>query len=108
MPDWLIWLLVGIFVASCGRGCHVVWRHRSLENPGDLRRRLEDPEARGPEDRGRRGPEDRGRRRLHSGPAAIAPTAPESRLQELQRKYVEGLITVEEYEAELDRLHGLR
>ena len=88
MPDWLIWVAIAAVLSSCGRGCGWgVRRYRSLQH-GDA-------------DEGRvRGP--RARRHLTRGSRPV-----ETPLQALQRRFVNGAITMEQYEAEIDKLEHI-
>jgi hypothetical protein len=85
MPEWLI-VLVVFFVMS-----RIVRKRRYGVGCGGRMHRL-----------------DRARERALSkgGTTRAVPAAPpESPMEALQRRYVDGSLTVEQYEAELDRLY---
>lgn len=99
---WLFWILVAALFFGCGRACG--WggpreRHRIDRKREDgLEGREEKPrldQARAPEPRRARDPK----------PVPVA--ARQSPLKSLQREFVEGRITLEEYERELDALERL-
>lgn len=114
------WILFFVIFFGCGRMCG--WgvrryrdRRRELDSPPDKGdRRLSDLEARVR----RLADRERERERLMD-PAVYRPAAEAERerpprrgrrttpLQELQRKFVEGRLTLAEYERELDRLERL-
>ena len=103
MPDWLIWVVIAAVLSSCGRGCG--WGVRRY-------RRLQQGDADEERVRGRRarhrltccGDEKavaRAREPMEQ-PAVSRPV--ETPLQALQRRFVNGAITMEQYEAEIDKL----
>lgn len=97
--DWIAWVVLGIALASCGGTCGLGWwgwrRWRRARRCGPAR--------------GYRLEARRGARTL---PAASMPApghprrkaTPESRLKALQKQFVDGHLTVEQYERALDRL----
>ncbi len=88
MPDWLIWVVIAAVLSGCGRGCGWgVRRYRGLQH-GDA-------------DEGRVGG-PRARRHLTGGSQPVG-----TPLEALQRKFVKGAITLEQYEAEIDKLEHL-
>lgn len=97
MPEWLLWMAAVWFVLGCGTGCR----------RGVRTRRMSAGEGRG---RGTGGPADAGRGSERKGVAAAARSRPsgatpkEGAVATLQRQYVEGVLSLEQYEAELDRL----
>ena len=97
MPDWIIWVVIAAVLSGCGRGCGWgVRRYRSLQH-GDA----DEGQVRGP----------RARRRLTCGveenAVARSSRPVETPLQALQRKFVNGGLTMEQYEAEIDQLEHL-
>lgn len=107
MPDWLIWVVIAAVLMSCGRGCGWgVRRYRSLQH-GDTadEGRVRGPRARRHLTRGvEENPVARAREPIEK-PAVSRPV--ETPLQALQRKFVNGAITLEQYEAEIDKLEQL-
>jgi hypothetical protein len=104
MPDWLIWLAAFWLVFGCGAGCRRAWSHRRLSagagstGTDALRSEREHPTATGSIAPG-------------TPPSAVlergsaAPEAePETPLASLQRRFVDGALTLEQYEAAVDRL----
>lgn len=103
MLEVLFWIVVGwaIWRWSCGRGC----RPRRLEGgEGREQRRLPRTGPIGQRHAGRRPASGR---QPAMQPAPDLPLTPERRAREAMRLYVDGRISVEEYEAELDRAYGL-
>ena len=103
MPDWLIWVVIAAVLSGCGRGCACgVRRYRGLQH-GDA----DEDRVRGPRARRHltRGVEEnvvaRAREPIEE-PAVSRPV--ETPLQALQRKFVNGAITLEQYETEIDKL----
>lgn len=104
----LFWVIVGFIVLGCGRACGW-WRSDSY------RERLEEKRRRVEEARGRmHAPRDH--TRLQYGPSdAMARDAASRRsrepvetpLQALQRRFVQGRITLDEYEQAIDKLKHL-
>lgn len=99
MPEWLLFLLIGFLafrVARRGSCCGWNWerRDRLEENADKQRSRVESS-----------------RQRALSAPAppsvraATGQTRQESPLQTLQRRFVDGGLSLEDYEHELDRLY---
>jgi uncharacterized membrane protein len=83
MPEWLIVLLVFFVVSRVirgGRRCVHRGHHQRLERSAN---------------RGLSG---------GAGGRYVAPPKAQSPMEALQRRYVDGSITVEEYERELDRM----
>ena len=116
MPDWLIWFIVIWVLFGGGAGCRWGWRRshgrRLSERDEDA---LEDPTV---------GPARQVPASVHdsetpaaaataTGPvvtepgAAVRPTKPETPLERLQREFVEGTISLDRYEEEIDRLPTL-
>ena len=105
MPDWLIWLAAFWFLFGCGTGCRRVWHRRRLgaaAGPGEgntLQAGQADPAIAASIPAGS----------PSSGvlPGSGAPPVAgrsETALESLQRRFVDGAITLKQYEAELDRL----
>ena len=104
----LFWVAVAFIVLGCGRACGW-WRSESYRDRLEKRRRRME-EARG----GTRLPRDR--TRLEQAPSdGMAREAAgrrtrqlaETPLQALQRKFVQGSITLDEYEQAIDKLKHL-
>jgi hypothetical protein len=94
MPEWLIIIAVFFIVTRLLRSR----RHRlgMYRHPGQLRRaRMRELR------RARTRERHEGRERLADRPQPITETPEDA----LRRRYVDGSITVEEYEAQLDRLY---
>lgn len=88
MPDWLIWVVIAAVLSGCGRGCGWgVRRYRGLQHGDADEGRVDSPKA---------------RRRLTRGSRPVG-----TPLQALQREFVNGAITMEQYEAEIDKLEHL-
>ncbi len=106
MPDWLIWVVIAAVLSSCGGGCGWgVRRYRRLQH-GDA----DEGRVRGPRARRRltRGVEENAAARAREPMEEPAVSRPvETPLQALQRKFVNGAITLEQYEAEIDKLDQL-
>lgn len=105
MPDWLIWLLAFWLLFGCGTGCRRAWSRRQVRggaasaDPAALRPGRSEPvigSASAPGTSSHGGVDDRA--------APPGRERPETRLESLQRRFVDGSITLEQYEAELDRL----
>ncbi|MGH7576149.1 MAG: hypothetical protein ACREM1_13615 [Longimicrobiales bacterium] len=93
MPDWVVWLIVGFIVfkfMSAGGAC----QRRVSKGGGRL-----DHAGGGELGGGRPTPVA-----MRRGPDARAGRNAETPIQAAQRRFVEGATTVEEYEAELDRV----
>jgi hypothetical protein len=91
MPDWVIWVVLG-FIFFRVRARNRAWARRGLRSF---------PSCGTPA------------RQRHSRQAAVGANQPgalppESPLDLLKRRYVEGSISVEQYEDELDRLFSRR
>jgi len=106
MPDWLIWVAIAAVLSGCGRGCVCgARRYRGMQH-GDA----EEGRVRGPRVRRHltRGAEEnvvaRAREPIEE-PAVSRPV--ETPLQALQHRFVNGAITMEQYEAEIDKLEHL-
>ncbi len=109
MPDWLIWVMIAAVLSGCGRGCGWgVRRHRGLQHGDADEGRVGGPRARR---RLARGVEEnmvaRARAREPIEQPAVSRRV-ETPLQALQRSFVNGAITLEQYEAEIDKLEHLR
>lgn len=105
MPDWLVWLAVFWLLFGCGTGCRRAWSRRRLKaGRGSIKRGALRPGAR----RGSETAASLARGAPSSSPPGkdAGPDAeePETRLAALQRRFVDGAITLEQYEAELDML----
>jgi hypothetical protein len=104
MPDWLIWLAAFWLLFGCGAGCRRAWSHRRLgagagtDGPDALRSGRVDSTAKGSIAAGA------STSAALEGGAAPPVTEPETALESLQRRYVDGAITLEQYEAGVDRL----
>ena len=98
MPEWVILLLVAwvIFRVMRREGCGT---HRHRLDDAE-RSRLREQRARMHAERARLRAERRGRKAVQQR-AARAETPVES----LQRRFVDGSITVDQYERELDRIY---
>ena len=98
MPEWLILLLV----------CWVIFRVVKRESWGTHRHRLGDEErSRLREQRARVHAERARLRAERRARKSVTPTATrvETPVESLQRRFVEGAITVDQYERELDRIY---
>jgi hypothetical protein len=111
MPDWLIWFIAFWAIVGCGTGCRRMWHHRRLRA--------------GP-DTGTAGELGSGGSVMSAAASTGSPSTPagaeaaaaspppdsadsglhgdDTALGVLQRRFVEGKISLEQYEAELDRL----
>ncbi|MFQ5690412.1 MAG: hypothetical protein ACE5HQ_09095 [Gemmatimonadota bacterium] len=103
---WIIWLLIGLAALYLNRGCGWACRpSRRLAHDRDetraLRRGASEPGSAPTERWDTRQPAHR--RALSPGPARAAETP----LQRLQRQFVSGALTMEQYEAALDKLDRL-
>lgn len=95
--EWVVWVIVGLAVMS---GCRGRWARGCGSRERRSSRRAASRRV-GSGDR-RRVRASRARNRV---PAA--PEQPESPLETLQRRFVEGAIDIERYEREVDRLYEL-
>ena len=107
MPDWLIWLVVFWVIFGCGRGCRRVygrrgWR-RDLEAGEDQAAALRDGQV-GAERQLAADTHGASLPMAAAGGVAAERRPVETPLQTLQRQFVEGTMTMEQYEAALDRL----
>jgi len=88
---WILWVVFGIFVAGCAGTCGLGWwgyrRWRGF-------RRCEGAPER---DRLDAAP-------TSSGSRSLRPATAESHLKALQKQFVDGHLTIEQYERALDRL----
>ena len=111
MPDWLIWVAIGLFLMSCRGGCRVGVKRVRGHGDRTRERRPEDLTRTSPRPKLAGGPEEwlgHGSRSRTRNAATSAPTPRrETPLEALQRRFVTGSMTVEQYEAELDRLERL-
>ncbi len=117
MPDWLIWVAIAAFFMSfrgrmsCRDGCDVGTR-RIGQRSERMRKRLHDRGAAGSRGQARLasgGERDPSRSpRQRSARTAARATRRESPLEALQRRFVSGTLTLEQYEAELDKLERLQ
>ncbi len=106
MPDWLIWVAIAAVLSGCGRGCGWgVRRNRGRPREAAEAGRVGGPGAR----RGlTRGVEENAMARAREPIGRPAVSRPvETPLQALQSKFVNGAITLEQYEAEIDKLEHL-
>ncbi len=105
MPDWLIWVVIAAVLSGCGRGCGWgVRRYRGLQHGDADEGRVDSPKARRHLTRGVEENVARARQPIEE-PAVSRPV--ETPLQALQREFVNGAITMEQYEAEIDKLEHL-
>jgi hypothetical protein len=92
MPDWVIWVAIAVFLMNCRGGCRLgakrIRGHRER-----MRDRMTDGETTG----------------MKSQPrlASVKTTPRGTPLEVLQRRFVSGPMTLEQYEAELDKLGRL-
>jgi hypothetical protein len=104
MPDWLIWLAAFWLLFGCGAGCRRAWSHRRLRGGSEAvdQRALESATS----GTAALGPHRPGASALRPPPDEKAPDSGrlETALEALQRRFVDGAITLEQYEAALDRL----
>ncbi len=106
MPDWLIWVVIAAVLSGCGRGCGWgVRRYRGLQHGEVDEERVRGPRARRHLTRGVEENMVARAREPIGEPAVSRPV--ETPLQTLQRKFVNGAITLEQYEAEIDKLEHL-
>ena len=106
MPDWLIWVVIAAVLSSCGRGCGWgVRRYRRLQQGDADEGRVRGPRARPHLTHGVEENVVASGREPIEEPAVSRPV--ETPLQALQRKFVIGAITLEQYEAEIDKLEYL-
>jgi hypothetical protein len=97
MPDWVIWVAIGVLFMSWrrSRACCGVGAKRIHGQRDRTRDRMTDGGmAANPQPRSRNG--------------ALKATPSETPLEALQRKFVSGPMTLEQYEAELDKLERLQ
>lgn len=111
MPDWLIVVIVVLLAAGCAGGCRRAWgRLRASGDRGSLPREAGGGAGAGRDVRGEGGTggEARGETRGETdrGQGAGEPRE-ETPLEALQRRFVEGEMTLEEYERAIDRLDSL-
>lgn len=109
MPEWLIFAVIIFFALRLSRGARCGWG-------GHARRRIEgrasgaEGRERGPARLGTgddlRAPQGHARPKPARRPAKRLPERQESPLEALQRRFVNGAMTVEEYERELDELYS--
>jgi hypothetical protein len=114
MPDWLIWMVIAFAIMGCGRSCGRRMHGYGRYHRERMRDRREEMRAVGP----------RARTQLADGPpewehtsvsqrprkAASSPAPPprrETPLQALQRRFVDGSLSLEQYESEVDKLKRL-
>jgi hypothetical protein len=113
MPDWVIWVAIGVLFMSwrrsracCGVGVKRIRGHRER-----MRDRMTDGSmmSMGSRPRLASGREEwlGGNPQPRSRDGDVTPTRRETPLEVLQRKFVSGPMTLEQYEAELDRLERL-
>jgi hypothetical protein len=113
MPDWVIWVAIAVFFMSwrrsracCGMGVTRLRGHRErmrdrMTNGGVTGSHSQPRLASGREEWLGGNPQPRSR----SG--KVKATRRETPLEALQRKFVSGPMTLEQYEAELDKLERL-
>lgn len=112
MPDWVIWVAIGVLFMSwrrsracCGVGVKRIPGHRERTRDrmtdGMATMRSQPRLASGREDWLGAKPRPRSRN------GETKPTRSETPLEALQRKFVSGPMTLEQYEAELDKLDRL-
>ncbi len=106
MPDWLIWVVIAAVLSGCGRGCGWgVRRYRGLQHEDADEGRVRGLRARR---HLTRGVEANGVARARQPIEETAVSRPvETPLHALQRRFVNGAITLEQYEAEIDKLEHL-
>ena len=106
MPDWVIWVVIAAVLSGCGRGCGWgVRRYRGLQRGDVDEGRVGGPRARRHLTRGVEENVVARARQPIEEPAVSRPV--ETPLQALQRSFVNGTITLEQYEAEIDKLEHL-
>ncbi|MEE9578696.1 MAG: hypothetical protein V3W24_03900 [Gemmatimonadota bacterium] len=110
MPDWVIWVAIAVFLMNCRGGCRLGAnrirghreRMRDRMTDGDMTRTQSHPRlASGREEWLGGNPQPRSRN------AEVKTTRRETPLAVLQRKFVSGPMSLEQYEAELDKLDRL-
>ena len=113
MPDWLIWFIAFWVIVGCGSGCRRLWGRRRLAGgtepgaTGEL-----SAGGAGHEAQGSVGKDPQSISAQAAAPASSTSPDPadtgmhtdDTVLGALQRRFVEGNISLEQYEAELDRL----
>lgn len=116
---WMFWVLFFVVFFGCGRMCgwgarRFVDRRRGLEDGGldEEAYRVSGPRSRAELDSGAGSRLARDAMRSTSAGDAMSEPSPlkrprESPLEKLQRAFVDGRLTVEEYERELDRLERI-
>ena len=111
MPDWLIWFIAFLAIVGCGTGCRRVWHHRRLRAAPDTGTAGELSSG-GSVNAAATSTESPSPPTGTEAAAAAPPTEPsdsgmrgdDTALGVLQRRFVDGKISLEQYEAELDRL----
>lgn len=114
MPDWMIWMVIAFAIMGCGRGCgravHGYGRHHRQR----MREMREEMKTVGPRARTQlaEGPaewQQASQLRQEAKPLTRQPaTAPrETPLETLQRQFVAGSLSLEQYEAEVNKLERL-
>ncbi|MEE8594652.1 MAG: hypothetical protein V3T25_02170 [Gemmatimonadota bacterium] len=110
MPDWVIWVAIAVFLMNCRGGCRLGAK-RIRGHRDRMRDRMTNGEMTGMESQPRlaSGREEwlGGNPQPRSPNAEVRTTRRETPLEVLQRKFVRGPMTLEQYEAELDKLGRL-
>jgi hypothetical protein len=108
MPDWVIWVAIGVFFMSwrrsrgcCSMGVKRIRGQRERMRDGMMSTGSQPRLASGREEWLGRRPQPRSRNGEVRAPRRETP------LEVLQRKFVSGPMTLEQYEAELDKLERL-
>ena len=110
MPDWVIWVAIAVFLMNCRGGCRL-GANRIRGRRERMRDRMTDGGMTGTQSQPRLAsgweewlggnPQPRSRR------ADVNTTRRETPLEGLQRRFVSGPMSLEQYEAELDKLDRL-
>lgn len=112
MPDWVIWVAIAVVFMSWrrGRSCGGIGVRRVRGHGDRMRDRMTDGGmTTGTQPRLASGREEwlGGGRKHRSGNGEVKAPPRETPLEALQRKFVSGPMTLEQYEAELDKLDRL-
>ncbi len=104
MPDWLIWLAAFWLLFGCGAGCRRAWSHRRLRSGASAADANALPSGSSDPATAHAVPPGSSSEEMSADNAAPVPAEPQTALESLQRRFVDGALTLEQYEAELDRL----
>ena len=109
MPDWMIWMVIAFAIMGCSRGCGRAvqgYGRRHRERMSDRREEMRTVGA-GAHPQLAEGPPEWATPSART-PRQRAPSRPrETPLQALQRRFVEGSLSLEQYESEVDKLERI-